>query len=317
MLRVLEIQLDDKSLKMPREIGNLIHLKYLCLKAGYRFKLPNTIGNLRNLRTLDLRHCGGIFLPSEISKLVGLRHLLLPTFFRKAGLFCQRKYFEVSRLRKILTLKYIPAELLRNDALLKLTNLQNLGIRTYTEDGFPCLEQLSSCHSLSKLSLIGEVGKEVASNGRHFLQLLPANLNKLVLVNTCLERDPMPVLEKLSNLRFLRMRFTCYVGDKLVCSAYGFPKLETLQFVSLQNLKEWHVEEGALQSLKRLDIQYLLSMEMIPDGLRFVTCLRELNIKHMAKSFCERLQVKDGIEGADFYKVAHIPSISFSDIYDQ
>lgn len=54
---------------------------------------------------------------------------------------------------------------------------------------------------------------------------------------------------------------------------------------------------------------------MISDGLRFVTALRELDYKEMKKSFRARLhEVKDGIEGKDFYKVAHIPSISISNI---
>ncbi|KAF3434073.1 hypothetical protein FNV43_RR25176 [Rhamnella rubrinervis] len=341
VLRVLEME-PVKSMKMPREIGKLVHLKYLCLKTswGVKLKLPKTIGNLRNLHTLDLDQCWCINLPREIFNLVRLRHLLLPKYPSNpfhvviARLFGPKIHFGVNGLTNIVTLKYIPAEcLIKNDALLKLTNLQNLGlvmngefeeeagiltmiiVLLCTKRRFKSLEALSSCHSLSKLSLTGRVCKEVDSIGCHILHCLPANLNKLVLDGTHLEQDPMPILEKLSNLRRLKIKGNAYFGCKLVCSAYGFPKLETLQFVNLDVLLEWHAEEGALQSLKRLDIQHLLFMEMIPDGLRFVTCLRELNIKHMPKSFCERLQVKDGIEGADYYKVAHIPSISISDIY--
>ncbi|KAF3434066.1 hypothetical protein FNV43_RR25169 [Rhamnella rubrinervis] len=335
VLRVLEIEL-VKFMKMPREIGKLVHLKYLCLKTSLELELPKTIGNLRNLHTLDLRRCWEIILPREIFNLVRLRHLLLPIYpgmpfhGRIARLFGQKFHFGVNRLTNIVTLKYIPAEwLIKNDALLKLTNLQNLGIvmdsdgevgaclRSWNifvpsaKGGFKCFERLSSCHSLSQLSVTGKVH----SIDSHILSCLPAKLNKLALHRTHLEQDPMPVLEKLSDLRCLKMKEFAYRGDKLVCSAYGFPKLETLQFYGLEDLKEWHVEEGALQSLKRLDIQNLRRMKMIPDGLRFVSCLRELNIKYMGRSFCERLQVIHGIEGADYYKVRHIPSISISDIW--
>ncbi|KAF3434072.1 hypothetical protein FNV43_RR25175 [Rhamnella rubrinervis] len=337
-LRVLEME-PVKSMKMPREIGKLVHLKYLCLKTswGMKLKLPKTIGNLRNLHTLDLDQCWCINLPREIFNLVRLRHLLLPKYPSNpfhvmiARLFGPKIHFGVNRLTNIVTLKYIPAEwLIKNDALLKLTNLQNLGIvldsdgevgaclRSWNvfvpsaKRGFKSLEPLSSCHSLSELRLRGRVSKEVDSIGCHILHCLPANLNKLVLYGTRLQQDPMPVLEKLSNLRCLKLKWYAYEGDELVCSAYGFPKLERLQFVDLFWLREWHVEEGALQNLKRLDIQILPNMKMMPDGLRFVTCLRELNIKRMPKSFCERLQVKDGNEGADYYKVRHIPSISIS-----
>ncbi|EXB96190.1 hypothetical protein L484_017038 [Morus notabilis] len=44
--------------------------------------------------------------------------------------------------------------------------------------------------------------------------------------------------------------------------------------------------------------------------------VRELNVTGMVKEFEDRIRVnEDGIEGEDFYKVRHIPSISISDTY--
>lgn len=108
---------------------------------------------------------------------------------------------------------------------------------------------------------MGKIPKESYSSNHHVLQFLSSNLNKLVLEFSDTEQDPMTILEKLSNLRFLYLGKlnTLYKGDELVCSAHGCPKLETLQFTRL--LKEWHVAKGALPSLKRLNIEDIFCMK--------------------------------------------------------
>ncbi|PON37646.1 LRR domain containing protein [Parasponia andersonii] len=80
LLRVLElgqIRVAPHS-QMLREIGNLIHLRYLGLKSAKIVNLPHSIGNLRILHTLDLRNNDGIRMPRAVSGLIRLRHLLLP-----------------------------------------------------------------------------------------------------------------------------------------------------------------------------------------------------------------------------------------------
>nr|XP_048326939.1 WAT1-related protein At3g30340-like isoform X1 [Ziziphus jujuba var. spinosa] len=47
---------------------------------------------------------------------------------------------------------------------------------------------------------------------------------------------------------------------------------------------------------------------MLPEGLKFVTTLEKLFTSSMMLSFLDRLQIKDGIEGEDYYKVSHVPS---------
>nr|XP_048326682.1 disease resistance protein RPP8-like [Ziziphus jujuba var. spinosa] len=303
-----------------RGMGDLIHLRYLCVEiSGGDFWLSSSIGNLRNLHTLHIKSAysvrGSL---GMISKLIHLRHLLLPSTWReKIG-------FRIDKLKDIETLKNIPASVLIRsyDALHKLTNLRSiwihfdgskdshveddvrrvlgsqivqsgrltsLQIRIFsTEAGFPSLESLSSCHSLSKLVLSGKIKFQQQQGLVH----LPQNLIKLTLSRSAMEQDPMPVLEnKLPNLRFLMLGWDAYVGSKMVCSAHGFPNLDTLQLSSLPHLREWIVEKGAMPSLKKLKIDWLSELEMIPEGLKFVTSLKELEIVDMKNSFCEKLQV--------------------------
>ncbi|XP_060675309.1 putative disease resistance protein At1g50180 [Ziziphus jujuba] len=343
MLRMLEVGVSVGRCEfiVLRGMGDLIHLRYLCVEiSGGFFWLSSSIGNLRNLHTLHIK--GYAFLRGSvgmISKLIRLRHLLLPDSMRY-----NQNDFRIDKLKDIETLKNIPASVLIRsyDALHKLTNLRDISILfdskdSHVEDdvrrvlgsqivqsgrltslriwidsseaGFPSLESLSSCHSLSKLGLEGKMKFQQQQGLIH----LPQSLTKLTLKWSAMEQDPMPVLEnKLPNLRFLMLGWDAYVGSEMVCSAHGFPNLDTLHLTELNNVREWIVEKGAMPSLKKLKIDWLPKLEMIPEGLEFVTSLKELEIVRMRNSFCEKLQVKNEIEGQDYYKVRHIPSISYS-----
>ncbi|XVF66517.1 hypothetical protein PTKIN_Ptkin10aG0042700 [Pterospermum kingtungense] len=61
--------------------------------------------------------------------------------------------------------------------------------------------------------------------------------------------------------------------------------------------------------LRRLEIVNCWRMKMLPDGLRFITTLQELTIKSMSKAFKDKLVQG----GEDFYKVQHVPSMTFQD----
>ena len=53
-LRVLHVDvMQNRGLKLSRKIGQLIHLKYLCLSGFYWIRLPPSIEGLINLQTLD------------------------------------------------------------------------------------------------------------------------------------------------------------------------------------------------------------------------------------------------------------------------
>ena len=95
-----------------------------------------------------------------------------------------------------------------------------------------------------------------------------------------------------------------FLKKDMVCSERGFPLLQYLILSSLGSLEEWRVEEGAMPSLSHLTINYCIKLKTIPDGLRFVTTLRQLKIINMKKSFKDRLD--EG--GLDFDEVQHVSS---------
>jgi hypothetical protein len=137
-------------------------------------------------------------------------------------------------------------------------------------------------------------------------QLFPPQLSKLTLWGCKLVEDPMVTLEKLPNLKYLS-GWEMYVGKKMVCSINGFPKLEVLAIRGFSNLEEWVVENQAMSHLYRLSISDCNKLKSVPDGLTFVAGLRELEIRWMPKSF----KIKLGIDGEDYHKVQHVPSIVF------
>ncbi|KAL5569501.1 hypothetical protein UlMin_026076 [Ulmus minor] len=339
LLRVLELVFYEyPHVKVPKEIGNLIHLRYLKFSGADISKLPSSVGNLRYLHTLDMRGCNSIIRVSgnAISKLVHLRHLLLPDSLDVRG------PLRIEKLSNLETLKDVDAEnLIRYDTVVKLTNLRDLGVRFRSvkqvslvlqslgsqlarlrslrlilrNEEFPCLDILFKCAALYKLHLDGRLSQQHSS----FLQ---KSLVKLELWHSLLNQDIVVVLEKMENLRFLGYVFDHYefysglsrgaIMSKMVFSAHGFPKLEILKLGCLDDLEEWEVGEDAMANLMRLDIIRIPKLKMIPDGLKYVTTLQELNISRMSRKFEGRLRVMDGVEGEDFHKVQHIPSISIS-----
>ncbi|PQQ09119.1 putative disease resistance protein [Prunus yedoensis var. nudiflora] len=136
-------------------------------------------------------------------------------------------------------------------------------------------------------------------------------LTKLTLINFGnLEDDHTKVLEKLPSLRMLFARFG-YFPALLVCSKGGFPLLEFLSLAKLTALKEWKVKKGAMPRLCRLHIEECLDLKAVPDGLQYITTLKELTINEMRSEFCSRL----GEGGEDFYKIQHVQSVIITNIW--
>ena len=335
LLRVLDLEgvKGSKGQLLPKEVGNLFWLKFLSLKRTCIQILPSTLGKLENLQSLNLQTINKVSwdstveIPNIIWKLKRLRHLYLPNWCGNVpGLL------QLENLINLQTLVNFPASKCDVSDLLKLKKLRKLVLNdpryfqkfsesfTLCNQKLECLESLSlktdllsfpdqvvdveklvlGCPSLHKLHVEGRMERLPEA------QLFPPQLSKLTLWGCKLVEDPMVTLEKFPNLKYLS-GWEMYVGKKMVCSINGFPKLEVLAIRGFSNLDEWVVENQAMPHLCRLSISDCNKLKSVPDGLTFVAGLRELEIRWMPKSFKIRL----GIDGEDYHKVQHVPSIVF------
>ncbi|KAK8633409.1 hypothetical protein V6N13_014255 [Hibiscus sabdariffa] len=299
LLRVLNYEglLTYSGCMLIGDIGNLIHLRFLSLnKLKIKgSKLPSSLGNLRCLQTLDLRLRGSkeIEVPDVIWRMEQLRHLYLP--YR-----CDEKTkLQLGTLRNLLTLVNFNTKNCYLKDLSNMTNLRELTIYGHFKmEGFNELDEnppiiqakylhsltisreeeidprhlnhlLSSCASICNLTLDVKIPKLPE------LRYLSSNLTHIWLVSCKLGEDPMPTLELLPNLRVLELYYDAFRGNKMTCSAQGFPKLESLSLKYHYFLEQWEVDEGAMPCLGRLEITDCSHLDMGPLRQRFNKILKE------------------------------------------
>ncbi|KAJ6355038.1 hypothetical protein OIU77_005600 [Salix suchowensis] len=320
LIRVLDLEgIQSHGGKLPKEIGSLIHLRFLSLRDTDIDELPNTIGNLRYLQTLDLLTWNStVQIPNVVWRLHRLRHLYLP---ESCGEDTYK--WQLANLINLQTLVNFPADKCEILDLVRLNQLKKLVIddpkfgaifrtprvRFYrlqslsfvSNEDSTVVQVIQGCPNLYKLHIEGQIEKLPEC------QQFSANLSKLNLLGSKLTEDPMPTLEKLPNLRILRLQMDSFLGNKVVCLDKGFPQLKSLFLYDLPNLEEWKVVEGAMANLFHLEISNCTSLKTVPEGLRFINSLREMEIRSMLKAFRTRLEHG----GEDYYKVQHVPSIAF------
>ena len=306
-LRVLNLEnCRTHSGDLPEDIGCLIHLRFFSLKNSNVRNLPSSLGKLNSLQTLDVRSWEYNFpvtVPNVFKKMKQLRHLYLPKEYRV------NEKLELADLCCLLTLVNVELKTIQMSTSFKFSRLQVLGMQVQTDnnewadDAIQIL--ISSCPCIHKLNLYFSIKKLPEA-----CQFSP-KLAKLTLNGSLLEEDPMTTLEKLPNLKILSLFNNAFAGKNMVCSERGFPLLQSLVVSELKNLEKWQVEEGAMPNLHRLKIENCSRLKTIPNGLRFIRTLQELEIKSMPKSFKDMLD-----EGLDFDKVKHVPSLVFQDSWE-
>ncbi|KAL7179046.1 hypothetical protein ACSBR1_042420 [Camellia fascicularis] len=336
LLRNLDLEglkFDEKSVE---SIGNLISLRYLRFGGCLIPKWHSSICKLKHLQTLDLRFC--MFNSGEVIVIHGmeqLRHLYISwnsnpnVKFKFDGLSNLETLggfdtgsCDVNDLCKLINLRQLEDATFKevhNQDLAAFINYLSIGadhLRQTSlsvefckneEEELTLLKQLLGCHHLYRLEIHG-----IIPELPKYCQGFSPNLIELTLVRCDLEEDPMPTLERLPNLQFLYLGSGAFVGDKMVCSANGFPQLKTLRLHRLDHIKEWEVEKGAMPNLSALNISYCYELEMVPEGLRFIATLQQFTTSRMSKNFNNKLRRRNGKEGEHFYKVRHVSSLNIS-----
>ena len=314
LLRLLNLWgIKTHSGALPTQIGSLIHLKYLGIRASNITELPMSIGKLRNLLTLDYRNVesgDNVKIPDVLFKLVLLRHLFLPIkcpWTLKSlqlsalknlqilwGLKCvEGDWFsrEIPNLSVTLKkLRVIVSSEKDLEAAFSCPSLICDRLRTFHcewSDGVALrIKRVFSHHQhLHKLVLHGKIQVEKLS------LILPSNLLVLELKDSVLkDEDPMVVVGALAHLKFLRLS-NAYMGEAFTCNLCSFPQLEELCLENLENLRMWRIEKGAMSSLKKLEIVSCRKLHEFPQGLAFITTIQQLELFGVPEEFDEQAKL--------------------------
>ncbi|CDP20743.1 unnamed protein product [Coffea canephora] len=246
-------------------------------------------------------NCRAWVFSNIIWKLESLRHL----YARRME--CDEP-LKIEGLRNLQTLSGIRFADIMHNNMITQTSLQKLGIWVDERSDIDKLcMHLSEVGSLKALHLYCPAGIEQPqslarlSKLHHVTELklcgfgwrmlppdFPPNLSCLSLDCTSLEDDPMPALEKLGQLSFLKIE-AAYLGPQLVISRHGFHQLKFLELNSLYDLDEIKVEEGALPQLKCLRIRICRRLWKLPEELKHISTLDALELVDMPKDFISRL----------------------------
>ena len=280
LLTVLDLTVDRDlrpEMKLPKEIGEFIHLKYFCFLGPYQTRFPWSIGRLINLETLDLRHNIDLDIPFSIWKLHQLRHLYLGAYTILRMPIRDQRCFSIHL------------------GIDKMTNVQTLYVGRH---GWVVRRGLPKLTQLRKLCIFGNISYEL---------IFPSNLVELILNRCRLKQDPMLTLGKLPNLRALKLKNDAYFGKKITCSSGAFSRLEFLGLKTLTFLEELIVEESALPSLKTLQIYQCYQMEKLLHQLQKLKSLQQVKLDNMNDSLIEEIK---NTKGEEFDKIRLITSIT-------
>ncbi|OMO66082.1 Disease resistance protein [Corchorus olitorius] len=317
VFQVLDLESVYKP-QLPKVMLNLLNLRYLGLRSTAISSLPVSISDLQCLETLDVKHTNITTLPDSFWKLGNLCHLYLNGIFLDS-----LEALSLASLNKLQTLcgLSIGTESLVAETFSKFTCLRKLHLTFYipTSIKVEFTSQLKKLHSL-KIKSIRESGERASIKFKSFKELqnlvdlylfggllrpfdarnLPPNLKSLTLSKTGLDKDPMPVLGKLPHLYSLRLFNFSYIGEEMTCLSGAFPQLHVLKLWQLDHLNKWVVKQGALTSLRELEIRDCRSLETL-DAFYQLTSLRELMITNMPQDFADHVKGMNSTGGRNVF----------------
>nr|GME00861.1 putative disease resistance protein RGA3 [Ipomoea batatas] len=284
-VRVLRLY-DCKLQKLPKEIGDLLHLRYINLSGSEVEELPDSICSLDNLQTLDLKKCECLSrLPEGIGNLRHLRYIDV-SWSKVEELpdsICSLNNLQTLYLKKCERLSRLP-EGIGNLCYLKYIHLswskvEELPDSICSLDNLQTLD-LYKCERLSKLPKgIGNLRQ---------LRLLDLSGSKV-------EELPDSICS-LDNLQTLYLE-RCECLSRL---PEGIGNLHQLRLINLRECKVDELPDSicSLNNLQTLDLGGCECLSRLPEGIGNL-----LQLRYIFLTFCKIKELPDAIYSLNNLKI--------------
>ncbi|GMN59915.1 hypothetical protein TIFTF001_029008 [Ficus carica] len=306
LLKVLDFEDAPNLDHLPKDIGDLFHLRYLSLRGTRVRLLPTSIGKLINLETLDLKLSLVYELPVEINKLSRLRYLLVYNWdytldWSIHSIRGVKIPKGIGRLKSLQKLYFVDASIVGVDVfkeLRELTELRKLGMtKLRSEDGTSlseCLKEMKhlECLDISSTEEEELIDLESMSSSpplslrrlylKGHLRKLPdwipklQNLVRIRIRWSKLEENPLKSLQNLPNLLELGICQDAYCGKELHFEKDGFPQLKVLSLYDISSLNSLAIAKGALRNLENFNIGNCPQLEEVPSGFQHLRNLKDV-----------------------------------------
>ncbi|XP_023644099.1 putative disease resistance protein At1g59780 isoform X2 [Capsella rubella] len=289
---------------VPNVFKHMVELRFLYLPKITNGRTKLELGNLLNLETLynfSTKHSS----VTDLHRMSRLRSLSFYISNEEWGMVSST-LCKLGKLEDLTIKSYEDDNHLKQQKLPDVQHLPShlIDISLYgcrlEEDPMPILGKLLQLKTVSLLDDV-YVGRRMVCSDGGFPKLQILRLDSIPkLEEWTVEEGSMPCLHTLylrrcSNLKKLP------VGQRFI-----IPKLQKLFIWDLEEWEEWIVEEGSMPLLHSLTISNCDKLKL-PDGLRFITSLKEFTIRTKERE----LQNKVSKGGEDYYKIQHIPLIRY------
>ncbi|XP_044446320.1 putative disease resistance RPP13-like protein 2, partial [Triticum aestivum] len=290
-LRVIMLEGMEIGTELPKEIGSMVHLRYLGARCQSLKTIHASIGKLSNLQTMDVKDSSVRELPLPFWKITSLRHvtgdkLIIP---RRAG-----------ELKQLKTLDSVQtSEDWDGEILTRMVNLEIVDVIVQGK-----LKENEFSHNLSKLNYLTTLKLEVDG--------LPVNiftepclqcLKTMSLTGTLSRIESLPVIQlpNLNDLSLSKMQLHKWFIKRLG-ELPGLTKLSLLFGVSYED------EEGKLEFqhdgfhclrilvVRDTHITVLIEELALPalQNLQLIGCSRELQHKiHPSHKYVKMIKRED------------------------
>ncbi|CAL5354596.1 unnamed protein product [Camellia sinensis] len=288
LLRVLEICSNNAF--FPRELTQLVNLRYLAINLKDSCKLPPSISNLSNLETLTIISTQQIkvVLPCNVWKISKLRHLYAIGGANYDASLCSEEavadHNHPSILENLQTITNLICYGFNQDLLARTPFLTKVGIcgRLFSYSGNSMFLNLEFLRHLETLKLCSNFFHGFRTTLREVK--FPANIKRLTLKYTGIEWEEISVLGMmLPNLELLKLEHKAAWGQQWATTDGGFPRLKFLKLKYL-NVKQWITCSSHFPSLQHLSLERCENLEEIPSSLGDILTLQmiEVNLCHFS-----------------------------------